>query len=629
MAAIKSESALTPNVGPFGRIPQTRLLARVAGFLDAASWYAMPRVSKAFANPKAAEKLRARNIQVVASWGSFYVDTPQWFNAGGWAQANQRNKYGGHEDPNSPLGRLLALWGREEDEVRRAKAVADPEPNSLVARYLQTAYSDRSWIWGRSANGYSLPTLNQVQFVQLVRRLRPGQCGRLQHLDLCIPRPDRGSRSKGIPPQANLIEAEDLRRLARACPNLQTFVLRDATPEELQTFLSLERDPLSDPEERQFPGALSTLVLHGTDLPEAISPLLAKMSSLRSVKIFSNRVYSGPAARLAQTFSKVSLLDTLGFNGGNINSTCAQSIASIQSISSLQMLGSTFETWEAFERVAAMPHLRAVEWGNMSLPRIYTNDWSDICARSQKVMDILVRQAGCLEQLHIRWERTELDASLPRCAGMRSLKYLLIEESPFTDVGLAALGRCSQLSELRLRWPMNESSYYKLTDDGLMALKSCPLTALSLSGRHFTTQGVCRFVEVAPSLKTLNLRRTPHLNCAQITAVADKLGKKLNIMGSPYEQLFEVLSAFEQQHPDAMKRFLLLPEVERQGAYRGDLRIQRLPGAAELIDQHGEQQFWKLAFENDARLKTDYHLTHSVQLNNITFCLRDLLDKIQ
>jgi hypothetical protein len=625
MAAGRSGAALTSNVGPFQRVPSGPL-GTIAGQLDATNWYpVMSRVCRAFANPSAAEKLRARNIQVGPGWGSHYVHAPQWWLGGGHAQASQRNKYnsrGADEiDTSTVFGRLCALVAREGDDERRRKAVAEPERNGLVASYLRSAYRDTGWTLCEYdvSRVYYQSTLNQVQFVQLVRRLWPGQCERLQRLELCIPRPDRGSRSRGIAPQANLIEKEDLCALVRACPALQTLVLHNAKAEELNTFLSLERNPLSDPEEPQFPGALTHLELHSTSIDETTGAVLAKVRALRSVKIFGDYIN---APLVAQTFSKSTLLNTVQFSGSHACERM-QHLATIPSITALRMKGCQFRTWEGVEQLASMPNLRSIQWGNMS--------WPDR-ASSHRAMTLLVQKATALEAFDFdHWYEHDLDSLLRLGAQMRALKRVVIgTDSEITDAGLAALASCSQLSALRLCWRWSESR--KLTDAGLMALSNCSqLTSLTLSGRHFTTEGVGRLLEGPVPLQKLDLRRTPHLSCAQLTALVDKLSKKVILLGSRYEQLAAVQSAFEARHPDRMKLLLMLPEVDRRAIYAWYVpyTFSERPGFDALIKQHGKQQFQKLAFLKDASLDAQYHFTDETQTLVIRLYLSCLLDRIK
>jgi hypothetical protein len=567
MAAIKSEPALTPNVGPFGRIPLS-VLAQIAGCFDEIDWYGvLPQVARGFVSAAEGE-LSARKI--VNGWGRCYVSPQRWWMAGGCRHV------------------LLS-----------------PE-----VRWPPVSFS----------------RMRQAQFVQLVRSLEPRQCERLRVLDLDIPRVAEA--------RDHVLELEDLRRLSRACPNVQTLIANNLKSTELSAMLSVKSE-LSHSEMTQFPSSLTRLEFGaGSDVSVAL--VLDQMVSLKSVRICSERVQ---AHQLAWEFSgHRSLVDTLKCSCFRA-SPAMHNISTLSSITSLDVVGSRFECWDGFAMMAAMPHLRELSWGRMEWPKQF--DWNNQALkdlwesdyRSELVaVRTLAEKAVGLQRLHFVTWGGGLDVVLPYCAQMHSLRHVTVDDSEITDAGLKALGQCSQLTQLGFDWldDIMRSMVKRglmVTDQGLMALSSCPqLTELTLSGGCFTADGISKFATTSRSLKFLDLRRTL-LDYNRLT-IPDH--KRINILGCRYVQLGAVLTAFEKEHPNRMELFLRLPQIERQGIcrYRWPRSIQILPGLPGLKERYGEARLKELAFQGDSSIPGDYYLDDYVKIYAISQYLLGRLKRI-
>ncbi len=221
----------------------------------------------------------------------------------------------------------------------------------------------------------------------------------------------------------------------------------------------------------RFP-KLHEMLLDSTDLPEPAFESLSKLSQVDSMVIRSAQVDAAGLRHLA-THPK---LEGLSF-GLALDDKALETLATYHHLSALGLTGVTDENLRHVSRLHRLTHLDL-------LKSHVTDDGATWLADHCPSLKGLMIQGGPMT-----------DVGLAELARLLDLSSLFLQDLTISDNGLAELVRFPNLRMLFLH-------DMTISDDGILKLKSCPtLQTIDIKNTKVTSAGVAELRKSLPTLK--------------------------------------------------------------------------------------------------------------------------------
>jgi hypothetical protein len=437
--------------------------------------------------------------------------------------------------------------------------------------------------------------IKQADFIAFSRQ-SAGIFPNVNILTIEIPRPSI-SRQKGKESEPYLIEDRDIENIGKVCPNVKLLRVYNAKNNQLSTLLK----NFNHVEELEFEECDFIL--------DDLLKLLKEMPNLKSVRRSTSN-----CEQTTEFFSKLNalredkVLTEVEFGLCFASDDQFKELANVGRLKSVTLGGCHRMTSKSLEYLAT-EHLESLSVGNCG--DIESSKYS-VLAKAKNLTSLT---------LGIIPFGQSLDLVLQCLPALPSLKSLTLTSRNISmdKEGFMAIASCPYLSKLEFLCDLNYDCQW--SDEHLLLLaKSKSLKSITLPRNSFTTAGVIEFLLRSPQVKTLDIRKAPHLKLEEIEKALLKKGRKINIMGSKFEQMQELLGIFEKNEEGKMKAFAALPADQKAKIYENAQEVLSIPKAeTENVKQYGKF-FGEYAFHGNKVLDKKYHLSPSQQFKAIYRC---------